>query len=62
MGRVRKPLTPILVVWGISLVVLELPPPSSSFTEASEVWVRVAWMPSDQPTNRLTDRPTEYTP
>ena len=34
-------------VLGVVLVVLELPHPSSSssFTEASEVWVRVAWMP-----------------
>ena len=43
--RVLKPLKPILVVLLVVLVVLELPPPSSSFTEASEVWVRVAWMP-----------------
>ena len=41
---VLKPLKPILVVLGVVLVVLELPPPSS-FTEASEVWVRVAWRP-----------------
>ena len=45
MRRVLKPLKLILVVLGVVLVVLELPPPSSSFTEASEVWVRVAWMP-----------------
>ena len=43
-GKVLKPLKPLLVVLGVVLVVLELPPPSS-FTEASEVWVRVAWMP-----------------
>ena len=42
---VLKPLKPILVVLGLVLVVLELPPPSSSFTEASEVWVQVAWVP-----------------
>ena len=38
---VLTPLKPILVVLGVVLVVLELPPPSSSVTEASEVWVRV---------------------
>ena len=34
--RVLKPLKPILVVLRVALVVLELPPLSSSFTEASE--------------------------
>ena len=42
--KALKPLKPILMVLGVVLVVLELPPPSP-FTEASEVWVRVARMP-----------------
>ena len=44
IGRVLKPLKPILVGLGVLMVVLEVPPPSS-FTEASEVCMRVTWMP-----------------
>ena len=35
----------VLVVLGVVLVVLDLSWRSWTFTEASEVWVRVDWMP-----------------
>ena len=35
----------VLVVQGVALVVLDLSWRSWTFTEASEVWVRVDWQP-----------------